>query len=175
MKLQIDKEKVYRQAAKALKADKVLIVCDRGILDNKAYMTDAEFADVVKSTGSNEIELRDNYDAVFHLVTAAKGAEEFYTTANNSTRTETTQEADALDDKLISAWSGHPHFRVIDNSTSFEDKMKRLIFEIALYLGELEPYEIERKYLIEYPNLNYLESNPFCKKSRNYTNLSKKF
>lgn len=110
------------------------------------------------------MELRDNYDAVFHLVTAAKGAEEFYTTANNSARTETVEEAAALDDKLLSAWTGHPHLRVIDNTFSFEDKMKRLVAEITSFLGEPEPYEIERKYLIEYPDIKWLESNPSCKR-----------
>ena len=104
------------------------------------------------------------YDAVFHLVTAAKGAREFYTTANNAARTESAEEAAALDDKLISAWTGHPHLRVIDNSTSFEDKMKRLIAEIVSFLGEPEPYEIERKYLIEYPDIKWLESNPSCRR-----------
>ncbi|MDD6236438.1 MAG: AAA family ATPase, partial [Clostridiales bacterium] len=112
MKLQMEKEKVFEQAAHAMMADKVLLVCDRGILDNKAYMDDLEFAEAVQFIQSNEVELRDSYDAVFHLVTAAKGAEEFYTTANNAARTETVEEAAALDDKLISAWTGHPHFRV---------------------------------------------------------------
>ena len=60
------------------------------------------------------------------------------------------------------AWAGHPHLRVIDNSTGFEDKIRRLIREISLYLGEPQPYEIERKFLIEYPDLNRL-NNPTLK------------
>lgn len=164
LELQIKKEDLFERAASTMNAEKILIVCDRGALDNKAYMSPDDFADVVRFIGSNEVELRDNYDAVFHLVTAAKGAEEFYTTANNAARTETVEEAAALDDKLISAWTGHPHFRVIDNTSSFEDKMKRLITEIASFLGEPEPYEIERKFLIEYPDINWLESNPSCQR-----------
>ena len=164
LKLQIEKETIFEQAARTMTADKVLIVCDRGTLDNKAYMDDIEFAEILRSIGSNEVELRDNYDAVFHLVTAAKGAEQFYPTANNSARTETADEAAVLDDKLISAWTGHPHLRVIDNTSSFEDKMKKLIAEIASFLGEPEPYEIERKYLIEYPDIKWLESNPSCQR-----------
>ena len=164
MKLQVEKEKIFEQAARTMPGEKVLIVCDRGALDNKAYMNSIEFAEALQFVGSNEVELRDTYDAVFHLVTAAKGAKEFYTTANNTARTETVEEASALDDKLISAWTGHPHLRVIDNTTSFEDKMKRLIAEIASFLGEPEPYEIERKYLIEYPDIKWLESNPSCRR-----------
>lgn len=164
LKLQLEKEKVFEQAARTMDTEKVLIVCDRGALDNKAYMNETEFAEAMKSIGSNEVELRDNYDAVFHLVTAAKGAEEFYTTANNSARTETVTEAAELDNRLISAWTGHPHLRVIDNTSSFEDKMKRLIAEISSFLGEPEPYEIERKYLIEYPDIKWLEGNPACQR-----------
>lgn len=161
LQLQLEKEKLYEQAAATMKADKVLIVCDRGALDNKAYMTEAEFAKTVSQI-SSEVELRDNYDAVFHLTTAAKGAVECYRTDNNTARTETPEEAAALDDKLIAAWTGHPHLRVIDNSTDFDGKMQRLVTEIASFLGEPEPLEVERKYLIEYPDVAWLESQPSC-------------
>lgn len=164
VRLQLEKEAIFRQAAGTMKKDKILIVCDRGVLDNKAYMTDLEFARVLNSLNRNEVELRDEYDAIFHLTTAAKGAAEFYTTANNAARTETPEQAAALDDKLISAWTGHPHLRIIDNSSDFEDKMKRLIAEIASFLGEPEPLEIERKFLIEYPDMTWLENNPACRR-----------
>lgn len=164
LKLQIAKEKIFEEAARTMKVEKVLIVCDRGTLDNKAYMSEEDFAAVLKELGTNEVELRDGYDAVFHLVTAAKGAENFYTTANNSARTETVEEAARLDDKLISAWTGHPHFRVIDNSSNFENKLRKLVAEISSFLGEPEPFEIERKYLIEYPDIEWLEGHPNCQR-----------
>lgn len=164
MRLQIEKEKVFEMAAEMIPAEKILIVCDRGSIDNKAYMTPEEFKNVLAYMGTNEVELRDNYDAVFHLTTAAKGAEEFYTTANNPARRDTIEEAIAFDDKLISAWTGHPHFRIIDNNTDFEGKMRRLIQEISTFLGDPIAYEIERKYLIEYPDISRLENNPNCQK-----------
>ena len=164
IRLQLEKERIFEQAAENMNADKILIVCDRGALDNKAYMTVEEFAEVTAEVVSNEVELRDGYDAVFHLTTAAKGAVEFYTTENNSARTETPEQAAELDDKLISAWTGHPHLRIVDNSTDFEGKMKRLISEIATFLGEPEPYEIERKFLIEYPDVDVLKSMPNCER-----------
>ena len=164
MQLQLEKEKIFEQGAASMPVEKVLIVCDRGALDNKAYMTDLDFSCVLEALGCNEVDLRDNYDAVFHLVTAAKGAEKFYTTANNAARTETVEQAAALDDKLIAAWTGHPHLRIIDNATDFEDKLKRLIVEISSFLGEPEPYEIERKFLIEYPDVSALEKLPNCQR-----------
>ena len=162
VKLQLEKEKVFLQAAEGMDSEKVLIVCDRGIMDNKAYMTDTEFLAVLNALDLDPVSARDSYDGVFHLVTAAKGAEEFYTLSNNQARTETPEEARRLDDRLIAAWTGHPHLRVIGNGTDFDAKMKRLIAEIAALLGEPEPFEIERKFLIRYPDLDWLQSLPNC-------------
>ena len=164
VELQMTKERLFERAAATMKEDRILIVCDRGVLDNKAYMTDDEFAQVMRFLKTNETIQRDQYDAVFHLVTAAKGAEEFYTLSNNQARTESIEEAIALDEKLIVSWTGHPHFRVIDNSTDFEEKLRRLLAEITSFLGEPVPFETERKYLIEYPDIAYLEKLPNCKR-----------
>ena len=134
MRFQLDKEKVFEQAAKVMKKDKILIVCDRAALDNKVYMDEATFESVCRFVGASEA------------------------------RIETVEEAAAMDDKFIAAWTGHPHLRVIDNSTDFTDKMRRLIAEISSFLGEPAPFEIERKYLIEYPDLEWLQSIPSCEK-----------
>lgn len=162
VRLQKEKESVFDEAARSMDADKVLIVCDRGVLDNKAYMSQEDFDAVMRSLHTNEVAERDQYDAIIHMVTAAKGAPEAY--ANSSVRTETPEQAAALDDKLIAAWTGHPHLRVIDNSTGFEEKLHRVVAEIAAFLGEPEPMEIERKYLIRYPDLLRLEDLPNCSK-----------
>ena len=162
LRLQQAKEKAFTEIGKTMKQNKILVVCDRAAMDNCAYMTEQEFGWVIKQMNTSKIALRDQYDAVFHLVTAAKGAEKYYTLANNQARTETAEEAAALDDKLIAAWTGHPHFRIIDNSTGFEEKMLRLIKEITSFLGEPTPMEIERKYLIARPHLQALEQMPNC-------------
>lgn len=135
IKLQLEKEKVFEQAALTMDTDKVLIVCDRGALDNKAYMTDEEFSIAVADVGAKESQLLDSYDAVFHLVTAAKGADEFYTTENNSARIETPEQAAELDDRVVEAWAGHKYLRTIDNSTGFSGKLDRLIAEIKSFLN----------------------------------------
>ena len=159
LQYQLDKEKFYENISNDNEA-KTILLLDRGVLDNKIYMQPGEFEAICKELNTSEIELRDNYSAVFHLVTAAKGAEEFYTTANNTARRETIEEAAYMDDRGIEAWTGHPHFRVIDNSTDFDNKIKRLLREINAFLGEPEPFEIERKFLIEYPDIKWLKSLP---------------
>ena len=162
MRLQRAKELAFEEAAATMGDRKILIVCDRGMMDNKAYMLEDDFYRVLEELNMNEVEQREGYDAVFHLVTAAKGAEEFYTLENNGARIESVEEAAQLDDRFIAAWTGHPHLRVIDNRLGFEDKMRWLMQEIAYYLGEASPYEIRRKYLVAYPNVDWLESLPNC-------------
>ena len=162
VQLQKVKEDIFYRAALTMPVERVLLVYDRGELDNKAYMTPEEFRDILAQLGLDEMELRDSYDAVFHLETAAKGAEDAYTLANNQARYETAQEACALDDRIIAAWTGHPHLRVIGNETDFDVKLRRLMAEISSAIGEEEHYEIERKFLIAFPDIAWLESQPNC-------------
>lgn len=166
LELQLEKESVYERAAATMGAEKILIVCDRAALDSKCYMTDETFREALFALGKSEIELRDSYDAVFHLVTAAKGDVSHYVTGEGTGRGEDAERSAHLDDLVISAWCGHPHLRLIGCYDCFEDKMKRLNKEIASFLGEPEPLEIERKYLIEYPDLSMLSSDPFCRKTQ---------
>lgn len=162
IELQLKKEAIYEKIANNMKGN-TLIVCDRGVLDAKAYISQDDFDHILKKLKKDEITIRDSYDGAFHLVTAAKGTNA-YTLENNIARTETPEEAIEEDEKTMNAWIGHSHLRVIDNSTGFEEKIDRLIVEICTLLGEPEPYEIERKFLINYPNIDYLNTLENCKK-----------
>lgn len=154
---QLFKEKLYKDTAnRYIPSNNIVILHDRGIIDNKTYMTPGEFQTLLYQFDMNEVSARDRYDAVFHLVTAANGAEEFYTLANNVSRTETPEQARELDRKGIANWTGHPHLRVIDNSTDFKKKMSRLMNEIYSSLGVPVPIEVERKYLVFRPDLDIL-------------------
>lgn len=164
IKLQIQKERLFEDAIKNIdKFNKFLIICDRGVMDCKSYISDLQFKKCLEELNLNETQVRDSYDAVFHLVTAANGAEEFYN-FDNPARRESIEEARVSDEKTVKAWIGHPHLRIIDNSTDFENKMKRLLKEVSLFLGEPQPYEIERKFLISYPNIAKLEKMQNCSK-----------
>lgn len=67
-----------------------VVLCDRGACDGKAYMDAEGWGKVLANRGvSSDVEIREGrYNAVFHLVTSAKGAEKFYSLANNGTRSE---------------------------------------------------------------------------------------
>merc|ERR1712010_153949 len=62
---------------------------DRGINDIAAYMPADLWKELLESESLTEDYIDSRYDLVLHLVTAADGAEKFYTTANNAARTET--------------------------------------------------------------------------------------
>ena len=130
------------------------VVCDRGTLDISAYIDKQMWGELCEKCGTSANNLRSRYDAVLHLVSAADGAEQYYTTATNSTRYEQANEeglriARDLDKKVNRAWTGHPHLRVINNHDDFDAKLNRVIMEISNVLGLPQTVKEERVYLVE--------------------------
>lgn len=130
------------------------VVCDRGTLDISAYIDKQMWGELCEKCGTSANDLRNRYDAVLHLVSAADGAEQYYTTATNSTRYEQANEeglriARDLDKKVNRAWTGHPHLRVINNHDDFDAKLGRVIMEISNVLGLPQTVKEERVYLVE--------------------------
>ena len=79
-----------------------MILLDRGTMDGKAYMSEQQWELMLEELRYTPVALRDQrYDAIVHLVTAADGADRFYTLANNSTRTESAEQAIAMDRDIL--------------------------------------------------------------------------
>lgn len=103
-----------------------VVFFDRGLLDMKGYMPADMWNQICAQFGHTEESIKSRYDLVLHLVTAAEGALQYYTTANNAARTETPEQAIENDHRVRSAWSSHPNVKVVDNSgAGFEDKLQR--------------------------------------------------
>ena len=136
-------------------SDKIVICYDRGVMDARGYMDEDNFKSLIHEMGYGVVELRDSrYDLVCHLVTAADGALDAYKKAvrNNPARhNRSAADAIAIDRWIKNAWLGHPHYRVIDNSTDFKGKMRRLFAVIKKELGIPERIETERKFLVHSP------------------------
>ena len=152
LEVQLALEDKFLRMAEAC-TEPCIIVCDRGTMDISAYMTKDMWEDITRAVGTSTAELRERYDAVLHLVSAADGAEQFYTTSNNASRNEPADEkglqiARMLDKKVISAWAGHSHLRVINNHEDFEAKIKRVLREISNVLALPSQIEEERKYIV---------------------------
>lgn len=153
LELQLDLEDKIQRLAETC-VEPCIIVCDRGAMDISAYISPEMWGELCDSVNQTQAMLHARYDAVLHLVTAANGAEEFYTTANNAQRYEKADEAGRqlareLDKKVLLAWSTHPHHRVIDNSFDFESKLQRVVKEISAVLELPQPIQHERKYIVE--------------------------
>ena len=76
-------------------------------MDPSAYMPREDWLKVLQELRLDEAALRDQrYDFVIHLVTAAKGAENFYSLDNNTVRYEGLELARSTDDQIMNAWNG---------------------------------------------------------------------
>jgi CYTH domain-containing protein/thymidylate kinase len=147
--LQLEKTLADLLRLKARDPRKTVLLLDRGCMDIKAYISPEQFDRLLARNRLEETDLRDKrYDAVFHLVTAADGAEKFYTTSNNTARSEKPEQAREIDLRTRNAWLGQPHLRVIDNSTDFQTKLNRLLKAVQRSLGVPVSLEIERKFLL---------------------------
>jgi len=113
-----------------------LVICDRGAMDCSAYLPKQDWDKILEKNNLNEVDIRDNrYSQVIHLVTAARGAEEHYTRSNNKARSEDITLAIKNDMLVGEAWVGHPYYELIDNSTDFELKMRKLTKAVTDKLG----------------------------------------
>lgn len=130
-------EAIADRAAQTSRHEKPVIICDRGLMDTKAYMPSDMFEEVTKKRMLNvESILGVRYHAVFHLQSAALGAEHAYTKENNAARFETLEEARLADARTLKAWLGHPNLSVIGNSgRTFEQKLYFLWEKVFKELG----------------------------------------
>jgi len=113
-----------------------LIICDRGAMDASAFISRDQWEHILAKNGLDEVEIRDNrYNQVIHMVTAAKGAEEFYSIEDHPSRSEGVELARQLDTRAAEAWVGHPYVDMVDNSSDFDTKINSLISKVAWSIG----------------------------------------
>ena len=107
-------------------------------MDPSAYIARDNWLQMIKEIGVEESDLRDHrYDCVVHLVSAAKGAEAFYSSDSNSARSEGIQLACELDTLVMNAWVGHSSLQVVDNLSvsNFAEKCDRVVQAVLTRLG----------------------------------------
>lgn len=62
-----------------------MVLCDRGLVDGSAYVSEELWSAVMDEVGMSNTQLRDKrYDGIIHMVTAADGAESFYNKTNEA-------------------------------------------------------------------------------------------
>lgn len=111
-----------------------LLLCDRGTVDGGAYWPDGadDFFANVGSTHHDELQ---RYDAVIFFETAACGGLGFE--SENRFRTESQEQAAALDAALRALWEQHRVFMFIPHTTSFFRKMTMALGLLESQLSQL--------------------------------------
>lgn len=129
-----DRQLKKEEALESL-SDDVIVLLDRGLMDNAGYLPDEDLDMLLEERGMTREDAYARYDAVIHLVTAAIGAEEYFSHATNEHRLEGVDEAVRVDKALLRGWSGHPNLQVIDNQGTFDDKLDRAVKAVLKAVG----------------------------------------
>jgi len=141
--IQMAKRSLAKRRSMANPPRGAVILLDRGVVDNMAYCTKEAWAMVLEELGTTTARLRDGrYDHVVHLVTAANGAEKFYSLQqaegeNVGARTETVEEARERDSLTQEAWRGaKSHFIVGNQGVDFEQKRRNVKDIVSMIVGD---------------------------------------
>lgn len=101
-------------------SDAAIILCDRGTVDGIAYWPGPnDFWSAVGTTLETQLQ---RYDVVIHMRTPQQGYNH-----QNPLRTETADEAFAIDTRIALAWESHPRRFVIEPAADFLTKAAQAI------------------------------------------------
>lgn len=106
-------------------------LCDRGTVDGLAYWPGGldDFYSSHATTRAGELS---RYASVIHLRTPQARHYDH----SNPVRTETAEQARAMDERIAAAWAGHPNVHFIDSSADFIEKAQRALAAIEHELPE---------------------------------------
>ena len=157
LSLQLSKEKIYDEAIRMYQKvhpnEDILIIYDRGSIDNKAYITDEEFDAVMQSVCDDDYStILNKYDLIIDLV----GSKKFYTLENNKARSESADVALTLGEKTLKSWVGHPKVKIVGPKENMNDKVS----EVVSYINELlskKNQKKQAKYLVSIKDCNLSE------------------
>lgn len=113
-----------------------LIICDRGLMDASAFIEYSQWLELLEKLNlKEELMCEDRYHHVVHMVSAANGAEDFYSVEDHNARFEGLELARERDHRAMEAWREHPYVDVVDNRADFETKLKHLIDVVIKRIG----------------------------------------
>ena len=138
LKTQLQREEAaLRYAEELVPNEKVIILCDRAVMDNRAYLeTQEEFDYLLKKNGVDEQQVVHSYDLVIDLISTATLKKDSYQL--DGIRDESVEDAALLDKKTTLAWITHPHLITVKPTEQIEEKTAIVISEIDKYLRGIE-------------------------------------
>lgn len=152
---QLNKENSVLDAIKSYKDGKAIVIFDRGILDNKAYMSIEQFNTLLNEFNLTELDICNRYDSVIHLNTAAL-LEQGYTLENNNARSESKEEAIKLDEKTYNAWNLHSKLYSVKPEEDLNIKVRN-VFDIID--SKISNEVKQSKYIVDINDLSFLNNS----------------
>ena len=148
--LQNSLEEIFRSIAQINSMSNIFVMCERGLMDSVAYLSQDQWNVMLNDLGYHESDLRDNrYDMVIGLSTAAIGAEEHFCKASSLPKPQSIEQAREIEHKLRKAWSPHPKYNLINNDyKNFQSKVNRAYEIILNFQGFPIEADFSRRYLI---------------------------
>lgn len=123
---------IQRELETATEAsDVAILLCDRGTVDGVAYWPGS--TELWPEVGTTLDEQLARYHAVIHLRTPAVDGGYNHV---NPLRTETAEEAHAIDERIAAAWARHPRWYEIEPASDFLTKAARAV---AVLRDEVPP------------------------------------
>eukprot|EP00095_Tigriopus_kingsejongensis_P003872 maker-scaffold387_size188669-snap-gene-0.14 protein:Tk03872 transcript:maker-scaffold387_size188669-snap-gene-0.14-mRNA-1 annotation:"hypothetical protein EAI_01984" len=113
-----------------------LVICDRGTMDASAFISRDQWLKLLEKVDLDEEHICEGrYDHVVHMVSAAVGAEDFYSCDQHAARFEGIELARERDRNAMNAWTMHPYVDIVDNRIDFDNKLKRLVDIVVRRIG----------------------------------------
>lgn len=165
LETQTSKEKIAEEYAELLlendteliKEKKgIVILYDRSIMDNRAYLSHEEYNDMFKKYKINELERIDKFDLVFDLISTATLRPEFY--ALDGIRYETVEEAACRDMLTSGAWLTHRNLKVIKPTDTEQEKIDIVLNHIYNLLHKREKNNVN-EYLVDRDKTDFSKYN----------------
>ena len=138
--------------------DKCVIIYDRGIFDNIAYLNSHDdFNKMLDSFCLSELDVLDGYDMVIDLLSLATCKPEAYNLSNKA-RSEGVEEAAMLDKKTSMAWANHHNLKLVSSEVSLEEETKIITDLIDNLINEKDE-TIMTEYDIDIDNSDFERYN----------------
>lgn len=147
---QLNKENTINKGIQHTRLNDInLVVFDRGIIDNKAYLQNQQQFDyLLDKYNLKELSILDNYDLVIDLISLATVHPDKYECQTNEQRYEDVETAKNIDRKTTNAWLGHKNLKVVYPTNSIDEKFQIVSNYINDLINNKQKSEKET-YLIE--------------------------
>lgn len=126
-KYQLQKEDIILETIEKSNIEDVILICDRGLLDGKAYMDSKDYDKMIINRNLTYEDIYGRYDLVIYLQSVATKYPNLYSDENNKYRKSNLIQAKEFDKKVKEVWKNHHNFISIDALDNFKTKEKEVI------------------------------------------------